>query len=146
MSKPFESGLPSDIRLLLRADAEQQWLHHEVIPVLQHLETGDGLEDEEVGAALAYLEAMWNEAGVRARHTDAAHLNMHAAEPDEELSYAAGRYHAAVRVLRDVIGERVAPLVSALQPQVEFSEDSSATLRVADSGGPSTGGWAPWAA
>ncbi len=38
MSNSFDSSLPSDIRLLLRADAEQCWLHREVIPVLHHLE------------------------------------------------------------------------------------------------------------
>ncbi|HEV3092913.1 MAG TPA: hypothetical protein VGY30_00200, partial [Solirubrobacteraceae bacterium] len=56
------SPVPSDIVLLLRADAEQCWLHREVIPVLRQVETHERLLDEEVGAALAYLEAMWNEA------------------------------------------------------------------------------------
>ena len=66
MSRSFDSSIPSDIRLLLRADAEQCWLSHEVIPVLQHLETRELLPDEEVHAALAYLEAMWDEAMLRA--------------------------------------------------------------------------------
>ncbi len=62
MSTSFDSFLPSDIHLLLRADAEQYWLQREVLPVLRHLEAHEQLPEEEVGAALAYLEAMWDEA------------------------------------------------------------------------------------
>jgi hypothetical protein len=112
MSKSFDSSIPSDIRLLLRADAEQCWLHREVIPVLRHLETCERLPEEEVGAALAYLEAMWNEAMLRARATDAAHAHLRNREQEREtLSGPAGRYHAAVRVLRGIVAERVEPLV-----------------------------------
>lgn len=148
MPKSFDSSLPSDIRLLLRADAEQHWLHSEIIPVLHHLETSVELGEEEAGAALAYLEAMWDEAGLRAQQTDAAHLNLRSNDRDEEeLSYAAGRYHAAVRVLRGVIAERVAPLVSAaLQSDVQVSEDGNAALRVTDTRRPPTGGRTPRAA
>lgn len=148
MSRPFDSPLPSDIRLLLRADAEQQWLHSEIIPVLHHLESSEELNEEEVSAALAYLEAMWDEADARAKQTDAAHLSLHASEKiGEELSYAAGRYHAAVRVLRDVIAERVTPLVSAaLHREVEVCEDGGPALRITDSRLPPAGGRAPRAA
>lgn len=112
MSKPFDSSIPSDIRLLLRADAEQCWLSREVIPVLQHLETRELLPEEEVQAALAYLEAMWDEAMLRAEETDAAHAHLYLPENEAAvLSGPAGRYHAAVRVLRGVIAERVTPLV-----------------------------------
>jgi hypothetical protein len=112
MSKSFDSSIPSDIRLLLRADAEQCWLSHEVIPVLRQLETRELIPDEEVSAALAYLEAMWDEAMSRAQETDAAHAHLRAREDEPAtLSGPAGRYHAAVRLLRGVVAERVTPLV-----------------------------------
>jgi hypothetical protein len=118
MSTSFESFLPSDIRLLLRADAEQCWLHREVIPVLQQVETPEQLREEDVGAALAYLEAMWSEATVRAQETDAAHS--HLCSRGEELEALAGpasRYHTTVRVLRELVAERVTPFVD---PELEF--------------------------
>jgi hypothetical protein len=93
--------------LLLRADAEQLWLQREVIPVLRHLEERERLPEDEVGAALAYLEASWNEAMLRARATDAAHADLRAHDGEPELSGPANRYHAAVRVLRSVIAERI---------------------------------------
>lgn len=112
MSKSFDSSIPSDICLLLRADAEQCWLSREVIPVLRHLEARELLPDEEVRAALAYLEAMWDEATLRARETDAAHAHLHAhGDEPAALSGPAGRYHAAVRVLRGVVAKRVTPFV-----------------------------------
>jgi hypothetical protein len=112
MSRSSDSFLPSDIRLLLRADAEQHWLHREVIPVLRHLEAPERLPEEEVGAALAYLEAMWDEAMARALETDAVHGCLCArSEQGETLAGPAGRYHAAVRALRRVVAERVRPFV-----------------------------------
>ncbi len=125
MSISFDSSIPSDIRLLLRADAEQCWLHREVIPVLAHLEGHDPLPAEQVGAALAYLEAMWGEAMSRAQETDAAHAHLRRrSEELEGLSGPAGRYHAAVRVLRAIVAERVTPLV-----EPHFEEDR---IRFAD--------------
>jgi hypothetical protein len=123
MPNSFDSSLPSDIRLLLRADAEQCWLHHEVIPVLQHLETRDQLPDEEVGAALAYLEAMWNEATLRARKTDAAHTHLCSGNGElNTLSGPASRYHTAVCALRGIVAQRVTPFVD---PALEFDERQS---------------------
>lgn len=119
MSTSFESSLPSDIRLLLRADAEQCWLHREVIPVLRDIESDGERPEDEVGAALAYLEAMWNEATLRARETDAAHRHLHSREQQSAaLRGLAGRYHEAVRVLRAIVAERVTPLV-----EPPFDED-----------------------
>jgi hypothetical protein len=126
MSSSFESSLPSDIRLLLRADAEQCWLHREVIPVLREVEAPGGLAEEEVGAALAYLEAMWSEATLRARETDAAHAHLRARERTAEaLAGPAGRYHAAVRVLREIVAERVTPFV---EPDPAFDSCCSANV------------------
>ncbi len=112
MSRSSDSFLPSDIRLLLRADAEQNWLHREVLPVLREIESEQERPEEEVGAALAYLEAMWDEATLRARQTDAAHSDLHAPEQRcTTLVEPAGRYHAAVRALRRIVAERVRPFV-----------------------------------
>jgi hypothetical protein len=152
MSQVLESSIPSDISLLLRANAEQWWLHCEVIPVLRQVETRERLPDEQVGAALAYLEAMWDEATARARETDAAHAHLTSCDSNGgTLSGAAGRYHTAVRVLREILSERVAPLVEpALELNVERSHAAREGLRVkdtrSDSRRPNAGGCTPWAA
>jgi hypothetical protein len=113
------------MRLLLRADAEQCWLHREVLPVLHEIESELERSEEEVGAALAYLEAMWDEATLRARETDAAHSKLRAREQHGgALGGLAGRYHAAVRGLRAIVAERVTPLV-----EPRFEEDR---IRFAD--------------
>jgi hypothetical protein len=133
MSSSFETSLPSDIRLLLRADAEHCWLHREVIPVLREVEASGELREEEIGAALAYLEAMWSEATVRARETDAAHTLLRSREPrPEALAGSADRYHAAVRMLREIVAERVTPFVG---PHFGFDAsrpDASARVRLTD--------------
>jgi hypothetical protein len=112
MSTSFDPSLPSDITLLLRADAEHCWLHREVIPVLRQVESRERLPDEQVGAALAYLEAMWSEATIRARETDAAgaHVSSHDGGHNS-LSSPAERYHTVVRALRGVLAERVTPFM-----------------------------------
>jgi hypothetical protein len=134
MSRSFDSFLPSDIRLLLRADAEQHWLQREVLPVLRHLEAPEQLPEQEVGAALAYLEAMWDEAMVRAVETDAAHSHLRArSEQDETLAGPAGRYHMAVRTLRRIVAKRVTPFVeSELAPEKCGPADSEDKLRIKD--------------
>lgn len=101
------SPVPSDIVLLLRADAEQSWLNREVIPVLRQIERTEPLPGDQVAAALAYLEDSWNEAMLRARQTDAAHdLSAHA-HAKTRLGEHAERYHTAVRALRAIVAERV---------------------------------------
>jgi hypothetical protein len=144
MSKSFDS-LPSDIRLLLRADAEQRWLNREVIPVLRQVETREELPDEQVGAALAYLEAMWNGATLRAQETDAAHRCLCSRRGESEtLSGVAGRYHAAVRVLRGIAADRVTLFVEPpLEPGERQSQAGGSELRVKDA---RPGGCAPRAA
>src|SRR6266480_2424265 len=62
----------SDICLLLRAHAEQHWLIYELVPVVRELEQRDSAPDEDLAAALAYVEALWIEARMRAFETDAA--------------------------------------------------------------------------
>jgi hypothetical protein len=144
MSNSLESSLPSDIRLLLRADAEQCWLHREVIPVLREVEAPEELHEEEVGAALAYLEAMWNEATLRARETDAAHGHLCSCDEEREaLSGPASRYHAAVRVLRRIVADRVTPFVDPGLDCDERCSKSASELRVKDK---RSGGCTPRAA
>jgi hypothetical protein len=159
MSKSFDSPIPSDIRLLLRADAEQCWLNREVIPVLQHLEGRELLPAEEARAALAYLEAMWDEATSRAQETDAAHAHLRAGKDQQPatLSGPAGRYHAAVRLLRGIVAEHVTPLMDA-PSELDTCEDTcereahteSYGLRVKDARAstrcPNAGGYTPRAA
>jgi hypothetical protein len=105
----------SDISLLLRAHAEQRWLCHEVLPVLRQLEQRDSLPEEQLGAALAYLEVLWIEASQRAAETDAAYAELlaWAAAPDPPLQNKARSYHGAVVRVRDAIARHVATLVSA---------------------------------
>jgi hypothetical protein len=130
MSESFDYTLPTDIRLLLRADAEQCWLQREVIPVLRQLETPEELPEEEIGAALAYLEAMWDEAALRARETDAAHRNLCSRDGQPEaLSDPASRYHTAVRGLRGIVADRVTPFV---EPELELPDGNNGGLRVKD--------------
>jgi hypothetical protein len=149
MSNSLHSSLPSDVCLLLRADAEQCWLRREVIPVLRHLETREQLPDDQVKAALAYLEVIWSEATARAGETDAAHAHLRTEEDGEHdaLSGPAGRYHAAVRVLRGVVAERVTPFVEPpIEIDNECSEANPSVLRTEDARRPSAGGCAPRAA
>jgi hypothetical protein len=105
----------SDICLLLRAHAEQHWLIYELVPVVRELEQRDSAPDEDLGAALAYVEALWIEARMRALETDAASaaLPPPGSCPDLVLHEKARRYHAAVRRLRDVLTRRVERLLAA---------------------------------
>lgn len=106
-SPPLDRTVPSDIVLLLRADAEQSWLNREVIPVLRQIETREPLPGDQVAAALAYLEDSWNEAKLRAHQTDAAHEHSAHAQAETRLGEHAERYHTAVRALRGIVAERV---------------------------------------
>jgi hypothetical protein len=139
MPKPSASQAPPDVCLLLRADAERCWLHREVIPVLRELEAPDPLAEEQIGAALAYLEAMWSEATIRARATDAAHGELR----EDVLSGVAGRYHAAVRVLRELLAARVSPLIEPAGAASVCSYGGSQSMLAQ---APAAGGRAPRAA
>lgn len=144
MSRSLDSLLPSDIGLLLRADAEQNWLHREVLPVLRHLEEPEQIPEEEVGAALAYLEAMWDEATARAVETEEAHgcLREHS-ERGETLAGPAERYHAAVKALRGIVAKRVTPFV---EPSLELDRCDKETEDVLHLKGRRSNGCAPRAA
>ncbi len=110
------ASIPGDVALLLRADAEQRWLHREVIPVLRQLETCDPLPGDQAAAALAYLEGSWSEAQLRARHTDAARDHGAGGLELGGLGEDAVRYHTAVRALRGIVAERVGAHVRDAAP------------------------------
>jgi hypothetical protein len=114
MSHHSDQSPPSDVCLLLRAYAEQRWLSREVVPVLRQLETPDELPEEQLGAALAYLEVTWLEASRLAAETDAALADLEAARlaAEEALPSKARRYHTAVSFLREAIGRHVSTLLA----------------------------------
>jgi hypothetical protein len=132
MTHDQETPPPSDVCLLLRAHAEQRWLSTEVAPVLRQLRQRDELPEEQLGAALAYLEVLWIEASQRAAETDAAYAEFEASEraaradaararPEDTSRDSGGwtlpsnarRYRVAVLTLRDVFGRQVAALLAA---------------------------------
>jgi hypothetical protein len=123
---------PSDVCLLLRAHAESRWLCHQVVPVLREIEQRESLPDEQLGAALAYLEVLWIEACGRARETDSAcvELDAHGASGDQALHEKAHRYHAAVRRLRNAIARRVSLLLAA--PAEAMPDERPARRRIID--------------
>jgi hypothetical protein len=129
MTHDPELSPPSDVCLLLRAHAEQRWLNLEVGPVLRQLQQRETLPEEQLGAAMAYLEVLWIQAAQRAGETDAAYAQLEAcesaaandgghAQPDSPdggggtLPSKARRYHAAVRTLREVLGHQVSALLA----------------------------------
>jgi hypothetical protein len=103
---------PPDICLILRAHAEHRWLTSEVVPIVRQLEQRDAIPEDQVGAALAYLEVLWIDARQRASETDAARAALESAsgEHDRVLHDKARRYHAAVRRLRLAVGHRLSAL------------------------------------
>jgi hypothetical protein len=109
MSENTHLSDPQDICLLLRAHCEQRWLIYEVLPVLRQLETPEAIPEDQLGAALAYLELLWLDARRRARETDGvfAALDADDHQHDPTLYEKARRYHAAVRRLRVAIGQRI---------------------------------------
>jgi hypothetical protein len=104
---------PPDICLILRVHGEQRWLITEVIPIVRQLEQPGVISEDEVGAAIAYLEVLWIDARTRAAETDAARVALDAADaaPDRVLDEKARRYHASVRRLRTAISRRVTALI-----------------------------------
>jgi len=105
---------------MLRAHAEQRWLSREVLPVLRQLQTPDELPDEQLGAALAYLEVTWLEATRLAAETDAASADLDDAatgtastDTEETLPSRARSYHATVRTLRETVARNVTALIAA---------------------------------
>jgi hypothetical protein len=132
MAQSSNNSYPSDICLLLRASGEQHWLTTQVLPVLAQVECPESVPPDQLGAAFAYLEVLWLEAGARAADTDAALEEMlhpqrtgtdASADPgtlcsegqaDERLlRWKALRYHATVRALRRDVDARVRAAIAA---------------------------------
>ena len=114
MTELAETPQTSDICLLLRAHGEQRWLTYELVPVVRQLEQRESLPEDQLGAALAYLEALWIEARRRAAETDAAHAELEESGSGEvSLHEKARRYYAAVRRLRHALARRVQRLLTA---------------------------------
>ncbi len=112
-SAPNGTGPPPDVSLLLRAHAERRWLSREVIPVLRQIETCGELPDEQLPAAVAYLEVIWAEALARARETDTERRRLDERRSAEQpLLAKARRYHTVVCALRQAVARRVARLIS----------------------------------
>ncbi len=120
--RPQPSPL-SDVCLLLRAHAEHSWLNHEVMPVMYELNHRDSLPQEQLGAAMAYLEVLWIEACQRAAETEAAHADLDAVDAAAErpLSGQARGYHSAVRALRGRLAQHVQRLLAI--PSEETARD-----------------------
>jgi hypothetical protein len=120
--RPDPSPL-SDVCLLLRAHAEHSWLNHEVMPVVYELSHRDSLPEEQLGAAMAYLEVLWIEACQRAGETEAAHADLDAVDlaAERPLSGKARGYHAAVCALRRRLADHVQRLLAI--PSEELTRD-----------------------
>jgi hypothetical protein len=118
---------PHDICLLLRAHGEQRWLISEVVPVLRELEQPSAVPDDQLGAALAYLEVLWIDACLRAAETDAAFAKLDRAdsEANHVLYERAHRYHAAVRRLRNAVAGRVAAVTCRRDDLIAHEHASS---------------------
>jgi hypothetical protein len=115
MSHPCDHFPPSDVCLMLRVDAERRWLSREVVPVVRQLQHLEDLPEEQLGAALAYLEVTWIEACRLAAETEATFAEMNASAPagrGETLPFKARDYHTAVRNLREAVERNVRALVS----------------------------------
>ncbi len=112
MTQTLQVEHPPDICLLLRVHGEQRWLVAKVIPLLRQLEERGAVEPDELAPALAYLEVLWLEAGLRAAETDAAAAKLHPAGGAQPtvLEHKAERYAAAVRRLRHAVDRRVRAL------------------------------------
>jgi hypothetical protein len=110
-----DTAHPPDICLILRAHGEQRWLVSKVVPIVRQLERPCVVPEDQVGAALAYLEVLWLDACNRAAETDAAHaeLDRHSVDGDRILYDKARRYYAAVRRLRCAVARRVTALTGA---------------------------------
>ena len=108
----------SDISLLLRVYGEQRWLLCDVLPVLREAEQPGAIGEQELPAALAYLEMLWSHACRLAGQTDAAAALLDAEDSDagQGLVEKARRYHAAVMRLRAAISTRVERVTAPCEP------------------------------
>jgi hypothetical protein len=131
-SSPTPTTAPTpEVSLLLRAHSEQRWLSREVVPVVRQVATHEGLPEEQLPAALAYLEVVWSEAVTRAGETDKAltcldlSLPAPASPQCRALAARARRYRAAVLVLREAVAKHVARFLAT--PSEDYWAESPAS-------------------
>ncbi|HVR06300.1 MAG TPA: hypothetical protein VMS02_09665 [Solirubrobacteraceae bacterium] len=112
MSDQTKTSPQPDVSLLLRAHAEQRLLSREVVPVVRQIETRERLPEEQLPAALAYLEVIWADCRRRAAETDRARRVLEQPGAREQPLWArACRYHSVLVDLREAVARRVAPLL-----------------------------------
>jgi hypothetical protein len=128
------NSYPSDICLLLRAHGEQVWLARHVVPVMRQLEQSDSIPDDQLGAALAYLEVLWLDACRRAEETEAAYALLLASDASgNRLLHAEARqYHAAVRSMRETVTRHVSALTDAPATVPEHEPEREPSMRAAE--------------
>jgi hypothetical protein len=114
MTRNSNHSNPADICLMLRAHAEELWLCAEVLPVVRQLEQPGSVPEDQLGAALAYLELLWVGACKRAAETESAFAALVSPHRggEEALHAQARRLHAAVRAMRKAVSSRVARLIA----------------------------------
>ncbi len=114
MTDRSDNSYPSDICLMLRAHAEQLWLASQVMPVLSQIEAPGSTSEDEIGAALAYLEVTWIDAASRAAETDAALATLLASDAKCERPFhtEALHYQVAVKALREGLAPKIAALIT----------------------------------
>jgi hypothetical protein len=104
----------ADICLLLRSHFEELWLRLQVLPVVAQLESQESIPEDQLGAALAYLELLWIDAARRAGETEAAYreLLFDAPVTDPRVRAQARHLHASVRIVREQLAHRVTRLTA----------------------------------
>jgi hypothetical protein len=126
MADNLNSSYPSDICLLLWAHAEQFWLSTQIVPVVRQLQCPGTIPEDQLGAALAYLEVLWLDAARRAAQTDGAYAQLDAAtNGDRALNQRARTYCASIRELRSSVSLHVERLLAS--PAIAPTQPSAVT-------------------
>jgi hypothetical protein len=114
MTRNSNHSTPTDICLMLRAHAEELWLGTEVLPVVRQLEQPGAVPEDQLGAALAYLELLWVGARKRAAETESAFAALVSSgrESESDLQRQARLLHTAVRSQRNGVSDRVGRLIA----------------------------------
>jgi hypothetical protein len=117
---------PPDIALLLRVYGEQRWLLREVMPVLREAECPGAISEDDLSAAMAYLEMLWSQALRLAQETDAVAEGLDPSDSrcSHVLVGKAQRYHAAIGRLRVGMATRVQKLTAPIAPPLPHEHAS----------------------
>jgi hypothetical protein len=118
----------ADACLLLRSHFEELWLRSQVLPVVRQLEDPESIPEDQLGAALAYLELLWIDAARRSGETEAAfrELLFDAPTADPGVRAQARRMHASVRIVREVLAGRVARITAPPAEEEDECEPAAA--------------------